>query len=136
MKKITEETSRAFYTQKLPGFSLGNSKVKTSINQSETYTEYRLFWNLIAEIRDYHVYRYKRLRLNNCNYYTQTTKERLNWILWQFGLWQIIQRKWTWYYVNPAWEETLFTWRLEFEYDWIWDQQRKPFIPKEEQPWL
>jgi hypothetical protein len=45
----------------------------------------------------------KQLTINDCGRQTQTTKERLNWILSEFGLWSIIQKHWVWYLIHKDW---------------------------------
>ena len=100
MRKITIESVEAFTS--CGNLYKDNTEVKT---YSDTIAKMFLFWNHIAELYN----NQKILYISNCGYYTNTTKERLNWILDHYKLGSIKQKAWVWY-LN--WEE--FTWELTF----------------------
>lgn len=97
MSIITEESSRAF--KQARRFKKSNSEIKIEPSWN---VYFRLFGNLIAM----HSPRAKELTIRDCGRQTQTTKDRLNWVLSEFGLWSIIQRHGVWYLINEKWEET------------------------------
>ena len=90
MKKITEQTARAFKSWQ--NCSISNSKVL----KDWKFMRYYLFWNEIARL-DLTCWQ---LCIRDCGRQSQTTKERLNWLLETFGLGYIFQKDWTWYFKN------------------------------------
>lgn len=92
MRNITNEAVKAFYSKK--NFSKSNTVVKFYENCSEMY----LHWNLIAVFD--HVN--QKLYVSDSHWQTNTTKERLNWVLSEFWTW-IYQKAWKWYFMN--WNE-------------------------------
>lgn len=100
MSKITDESTRAF--KQARRFKKSNSEIKIEPSWN---VYYRLFGNLIALYSP----RAKELTISDCGRQSKTTKERLNWILSEFGLWGIIQRNWNWYLVDKNWNETKWT---------------------------
>lgn len=46
----------------------------------------------------------KKLLIRDAWWQSNTTKERLNGILWKFWLWGIFQKNWKWYYENQFWK--------------------------------
>lgn len=105
MSIITDESSRAF--KEARRFKKSNSEIKIEPSWN---VYFRLFGNLIAM----HSPRAKELTIRDCGRQTQTTKERLNWVLSEFGLWSIIQRHGTWYLINKNWEELRRNWQYFF----------------------
>ncbi len=99
MRKVTEKTAKAL----LHGQSLGmgNTHVHTAqLPNLESVGYLYLHGNLIAT--------YERnnggvntLTITNCNWWTPTTKERLNGILKVFGVnWHIYQKDYTWFIMD------------------------------------
>ena len=93
MRNVTEASAKAFKDTK--NFKLSNTEVFNG-----GYVQMYLFWNLIAQIRD------GVLLIKDAGRRTNTTKERLNWILDAYGLGYIYQRgkdtenKTAWFYVD------------------------------------
>lgn len=77
--------------------SLSNTIVK--YDDKWRITRMFLHWNEIATLDDMGV-----LKLDNCGWETNTTKERLNWILEIFDLWHIFQKNYEWFYMNKNWK--------------------------------
>jgi hypothetical protein len=94
MRKITIDSSEAF--RNWHNFKRDNTEV--------LFDKFYLHWNLIAQISSRSLY------ITNCWYYTQTTKERLNWILKSFWLPTLYQKEGIWYFEN--WE--VFEWEESF----------------------
>lgn len=93
MRKITEESIRAFQHDQKFG------KSNTTVVVNENTTKLFLFGNLIAEKRD------GRTFITNADFFTNTTKERLNGlpnvhIVQQAGQWYLNGKKW-----NGKWTE-------------------------------
>ena len=106
MRQITERTCEAFRNTR--PIKISNSEVKIEPSGNAYY---RLHWNLIALYSP----RAKELTIRDCGRQTQTTKDRLNWILQEFGLWWIIQEHWTWYYANQDWRKRR-NWQMFFNF--------------------
>ena len=98
MRKITEIMSKSFrdWEEK----SMSNTVVE--YDDKWRITRMFLHWNEIANLDDLGV-----LRLDNCGWKTNTTKERLNWILEIFDLWHIFQKNYEWFYMSKNWKEVL-----------------------------
>lgn len=107
MSIITDESSRAF--KEARRFKKSNSEIKIEPSWN---VYFRLFGNLIAM----HSPRAKELTIRDCGRQTQTTKDRLNWILYEFWLWSIIQRNWIWYLKTREWEEIRRNWQYFFNF--------------------
>ena len=105
MRKITEETVKAFKWKKAK--KLWNTEVCWWLSTWDYY----LHNNLIAM---YNPFR-KWLWISDAGWKTNTTKERLNWILQAFRIWHIFQHKGKWYL------STVKDWL----YEWEW---KKEFI--------
>lgn len=92
MKKITKEMQNAFIIGK--EFKKSNTEVIINDNAScGTLTQIFLFDNLIAEHSD------EGLRITNCGWKTNTTKERLN----ALPNVSIYQKKGKWYLNGNEW---------------------------------
>jgi hypothetical protein len=61
-----------------------------------------------------HSPRARELTIRDCGRQTQTTKDRLNWVLSEFWLWSIIQRHWIWYLETREWEKIRRNWQYFF----------------------
>jgi hypothetical protein len=83
MRKITFEASKAFYN--FEKYNKSNTKVLIKNWVSKLY----LFWNLIAE------WNWKGLAISNCGRQSNTTKDRLNWLL-DYKM-RVYQKNYTWY---------------------------------------
>lgn len=92
MRKITKLAVNAFYNWE--NFSQSNTVVHYNEGVSTLY----LHWNLIA------VYDHinKKLQVSDAHRQTNTTKERLNWVLSKIWSW-IYQKNWKWFFTN--WKE-------------------------------
>ena len=92
-KKITMDSIHAFMNDK--EFKRENMEVNT--NGDVTYL--RLWGNTIAtKTKD------GRLYIDSCGWFTKTTKERLNYLLYTCGLsLKISQKNWLWYLGDEAW---------------------------------
>ena len=92
-KKITMDSVHAFLAGK--EFHRGNMAVNT--NGDVTYL--RLHGNTIAtRTKDGRVY------IDSCGWFTNTTKERLNYLLKLLnGNYQITQKNWLWYINSNQW---------------------------------
>lgn len=106
MKKITEITAKALAQGKVK--KLWNSEVCFWLSTFDYY----LHDNLIAMYEPYK----KRLWISDAWRQSNTTKERLNWILREFKLWRIFQKDFTWYLSDETWLHER-TWQKEF--NWI-----------------
>ena len=104
MSIITDQSSKAF--REARRFKKSNSEIKIEPSWN---VYFRLFGNLIAMWSP----RAKELTIRDCGRQTQTTKERLNWILSEFGLWEITQEHWTWY-LRTWGEKTRRNWQYFF----------------------
>jgi hypothetical protein len=85
MRKVTELSVDAFINRK--SFSSGNTLVRAN----ERYTEFVLHGNVIAIMDED-----KTLKVTNCGYTSNVSKERLNGILQHFNA-RIYQKKFQWY---------------------------------------
>lgn len=94
MRSITKQMSLAFF--KGENKSLNNTVVKKDGNLVEMF----LHWNWIA----HYDIKAGSILLDDCGRQTNTTKERLNWVLNEFVLWKIYQKQGQWYYKNWKWE--------------------------------
>lgn len=106
MKKVTEITAKALAQWKTK--KLWNSEVCYGLS---TY-DYYLHDNLIAMYEPYK----NRLWISDAGRQTNTTKERLNWILRQFKLWRIFQKDYKWYLSDETW---LHEWTWQKEFNWV-----------------
>ena len=88
MRKITEQAVKAFYANK--NFRNDNTEIEVGI----MWTEFYLFGNRIALLN------WNELKIDSCGYKTNTTKERLNWILAEYTWISIRQIKGVWYFVS------------------------------------
>lgn len=95
MRKITKETARAFYNMQTCKKS--NVVVDYGINH---HMYYFLHNNLIGDYNP----KKEELTIMDAWWQTNTTKERLNWILDAFWIndW-IYQKNWTWYIWDEKW---------------------------------
>lgn len=93
MSIITEKTSNAFKEGK--NFKLSNSRIENR----GMFTCFYLFDNLIARLDRSNW----QLKLWDCGRQTQTTKDRLNWILSVLNCWYIKQEHYVWYYITRKW---------------------------------
>ena len=100
MRQITKESVKAF--KNWERFSLSNTIVKVF----EWISQMFLHWNEIARF-DWH-----QLYLDTCGWKTNTTKERMNWILEELGLWRIRQVDWVWFYKDKDWHIEEFNRKL------------------------
>ena len=99
--KITTDSANAFYNSK----RFGRSNTQVLITPAwNTYM--LLFGNQIAR----HSPRNKTLSISSAWRFSVTTKERLNWILKEFGAWKIVQKNYCRYYVDNKWNSTLRNW--------------------------
>lgn len=116
MKKITKESVNALV--KWDNYKKDNTEVITySYGVSEMY----LHWNLVATLS----HKEHKLSVTDAGWKTNTTKERLNWILEYFELWYLKQIKGEWYlckiidFNNTTGEYTknieYFTWEKTFD---------------------
>lgn len=103
MKKITEITAKALREKKWK--KLWNSEVLWWL----TTRDYYLHNNLIAM---YNPLR-KTLWISDADWKTQTTKERLNWILQEFKIGHIFQHKGKWYLSTVK----------DWIYEWTWEKE-------------
>lgn len=99
MRKITKEACQAFTCNDT--LKKANTEVTTN-NAHETVL--KLHGNTIAK-------KSKGLKISNCGYKTNTTKERLNGLLEYCNAGYIYQKNWVWYYVNSQGYE------IEMPYD-------------------
>ena len=91
MRQITELMSSAFRHWR--NKSMSNTIVK--YDDKWRTTSMYLHWNLIAVLYDDWT-----LELDTCGWMSNTTKERMNGILEEFGLWRIRQVKGDWFLVK------------------------------------
>lgn len=94
MRKITEWAVRAFYNWE--NYKKSNTKVVNEKWNTKMY----LYDNLISE------YNWKWLAISSADWETNTTKERLNWLLenWMY----IKQKNWKWFLCDRIWNEIDF----------------------------
>ena len=110
MKKVTEKTVRAFRAFK--NCRLSNTEVGVWYG----CCNYSLHDNLIAGLvkkNDWTLI----LCLSDAGWRTNTTKERLNWILREFDLGYIHQKNREWFFTNKDGVTTKREWQIEF--DWL-----------------
>lgn len=93
MRKITQEAVEAFTNW--GDLNKQNTEVKT---YSDGIAKMWLHWNLIAEFN----HKTRELYVSDAGRQTNTTKERLNWILYHFELGLLKSIKWEWFLIN--WE--------------------------------
>jgi len=86
MRKVTNDSVNAFMNDK--AFKQGNTKVEVEDGETSLY----LFGNKIARKNGNVV------EINNCNYETNTTKERLNGVIDEVGGDRIYQSGFCWYW--------------------------------------
>lgn len=103
MRKITKESVRAF--KNWERFSLSNTVVKVF----EWVRQMFLHWNEIARLS------WNQLMITSAGWESNTTKERLNWILEEFGLGKIRQVNWDWFLVKSDWTSEDFIRMKVFE---------------------
>jgi len=85
MRKITNEAVKAFYNGE--NFRLWNTEVKHNWNIAKMY----LHGNLIATKQGNNIW------ISGAGCRTNTTKERINWVLWYFTDLYVYQKKFNWY---------------------------------------
>lgn len=69
------------------------------VNTNGDVTYLRLWGNIIAtKTKNGRVY------IDSCGWFTNTTKERLNYLLSMFGNYKIYQEKWLWYINGYYWD--------------------------------
>ena len=107
MKKVTEKTVRAFRAFK--NCKLSNTEVYVQSN----WIFYYLHGNGIAGYDKIN----KKLVVSDAGWRTNTTKERLNGILREFGLGSIYQKNREWFFTNKDGVTTKREWKMEF--DWL-----------------
>ena len=105
MRQITIEATQAFYNW--VNYNKSNTKITFENNKSKMF----LHWNLIAEYN----FTLAKLWISTAWWYTNTTKERLNWLLNDY---KIKQLKGEWFLVN--WDE-----KISFK---KWEVNEKLFI--------
>ena len=88
MRKITTEASLAFLN--MEDYKKDNTRVEVIRQPHMTDVHLYLHWNEIARSNG------KELHLDDCGWKTNTTKERINWLLYWMGL-KIQQVKGEWY---------------------------------------
>ena len=94
-KKITMDSVHAFIANK--PFRRENMGVEIDRNG----TVYLKLWNNIIAFRDCD----GKVYIRNCGWETNTTKERLNYLLYALGSdLKITQRKFVWYLGNKPWD--------------------------------
>lgn len=103
MRKVTQLTTNAFFRGQ--NLSLSNTVVK----QTKEFAEMYLHWNLIAVLDKAK----NILLLSDCGRQSNTTKERLNGLLWGMSEW-ITQKNWTWY----IWDSNADTYKDWKNKDW------------------
>ena len=118
MRNITREAVEAFSVWDY--FKKQNMLINNEWDWAIRIIKMYLHWNLIAQL-EVNPYTKDNLYIYDCGYKTQTTKERLNWLLEYFELWELRQKKWQWYYIEYKgninnWTETqeLFEWSKNF----------------------
>lgn len=94
MKTITQKTTNSF--KKHGNCRMSNSQVLTDKEDWITRTRYFLHGNMIGDYWTFENWK-SNLYITDAGRQTNTTKERLNGILQQFGLWRIFQKDWQWY---------------------------------------
>lgn len=108
MRKVTQEASSCFKNFK--SFHKGNTAIEKSKDWNCIY--FYLHGNCIAGFNK----KSDCLVLSNAWWYSNTTKERLNWILDAFNLGSIFQRNFERFY-SKDWTVQKFDWRMQF--DWV-----------------
>lgn len=109
MKKVTFEAAKCFKNCK--NFHKSNTSVENSLNWQHVY--FYLHGNCIASYSK----KSDCLLISDCWRSTNTTKERLNWILDEFNLWRIFQKDFQWFYSSKDWAIEKFNWKKQF--DWV-----------------
>ena len=99
MKKVTELTVNAF--KNWENLKLSNTQTVTK----DWISRFYLHGNEIAVLRR----DCWQLKIWDCGWESNTTKERLNWILSVLNFGYIYQKNWTWYYVSRKWIESKWT---------------------------
>ena len=110
MKQITSSAVEALQNQH--DFNLDNTRVGTINDWALTITKMFLHGNLIAEYTT-QVFTKNDLFIYSAWWETNTTKERLNWILEYFNLGKIRQIKRQWYLIDGDFKEE-FNWQKNF----------------------
>lgn len=101
MRKITQEAITAFINKS--NYSKDNTRVETLCQPHTVTTEMYLHNNLIARLNNNELY------ITSAWRETNTTKERLNWILDAFELWYLKQIKGVWYLISCEWDINNYT---------------------------
>ena len=94
MRKITEQAVKAFMNGESKSF--GNTMVEHLIQPHMTSTHLYLHGNEIGRLSN------NVLTIDSCGWETNTTKERLNGLLSQYGLGNIYSENKEWFYQNGA----------------------------------
>lgn len=95
-KKITMDSVNAFIAGK--PFRRENMRVEIYNNE----VAYLKLWGNIIALRDLNG---KLLFINSCGWFTKTTKERLNYLLYAIGSdLKITQKKGVWYLSDKPWD--------------------------------
>jgi hypothetical protein len=91
MRKISEKATRAFYNW--DNYNKSNTRVAIDWVSNRLY----LHWNLIAELKNSE--EGEALYISSAGWESNTSKERLNWVLDRNGLW-IRQKNFNWFLVS------------------------------------
>lgn len=102
MKKITEEMVNAVFNKRK--LNKSNTAVEYLLQPHAETTDVYLWNNLIARYN----HRAETLQIFSCGWYSNTTKERLNGLLWRFNKAYIRQKNFKWYVELPDGEEVDF----------------------------
>lgn len=108
MKKVTEKAVKSFRDYK--NMHLWNTAVETWYDCVNFY----LHDNLIAWLVKHEDWT-ETLCIRDAWRRSNTTKERLNWILEDFWIGCIFQKNWIRYFRNPAWEVQKRDWNMRFD---------------------
>ena len=94
MRKITEQAVKKFLN--MENFSNSNTKVY----HTPGLVELLLHWNVIADywINDWVI------EIKDGWHQTDTTKERINWLLLKLWWGHVFQKQWIWYYQDEHWK--------------------------------
>lgn len=96
MRIITQKAVEKFFNRE--EFILSN----TNIRVNNWKVLFYLHNNKIAELENWI------LTIYDWGYQSNTTKERLNWILRYNNLWYIKQKNFVWYHIDKNWVESEF----------------------------
>ena len=109
MKKVTENAVK--HLKNLRELRYSN----TTVTVGRGFSTMSLHGN---EIASYYRSSFKddnKLIISDAGWRTNTTKERLNWILREFDLGYIHQKNREWFFTNKDWVTTKREWKMEFD---------------------